>query len=383
MATRDRVRSAALDVSAQWILGALIAVRLLVVALVLIDPPPDDPWIVRAETIATSPATPYRDFAIALMPLETAAIDLIGGDGVTGTARRVAVIAVVADLTAAAALAHGWGRRAAGGYLLLGLPLLGIAYLRLDFVSVALAAWAAALLRSRRDGSAGTLMALAILCKLWPVALIPAMWIGRRTRALAATAIVAGVAGVAWFAWGGRDGPFHVLGSRGALGWAVDSTVGNVAWIVSNGQTILEAGVLRLGVIPAWAKALLLVGLALTLLVLWYEAARDRARDPFGGTALAVTASLLVFAPVSPVLHGTWLVPWAAIALQGDREARRVASVAAVSIALSGILALRSPEDLDVALRWLAFARNACLVGTVVLWVTRPEERLSPAIGAP
>jgi hypothetical protein len=367
-ATRGR---AAVD-RATWAIVALVAVRLVVAASVLVDPPADDPWIVRAETVATSPATPYRDFPVATMPLETAAIEALGGDGASALARRVALVALAADLAAAAALAWGWRRATAAAYLLLGLPLLAVASRRLDLVAVALAAWGAALLRRRADLGAGAALAAGVAWKLWPVALVPALWLGRRHRALVAGGAVVAAVGAWWFLWGGREGPFQVLTSRGALGWAVESTVGNLVWIVTRGQTVLEAGVTRIGVVPTWAKALLLIAMAATVAVVWIEAARDRAHDPFGGTALAATAALVVFAPVSPALHAAWLLPWAAVAWDGDREERRVATLAALAVAASGLLALRDPAEADVVVKWLAFARNALEVAAIASWLTRP-----------
>jgi len=121
---------------------ALVAVRVLVLALVVLGAgrrPVTDVQILQVERIATSPATPYRNFPVTTMPLETATDRTIGGDGASATVARIALLAFIADLAAASALAWGWGRRPAIVYLLLGLPLLSFIYLRFDLVSVALA----------------------------------------------------------------------------------------------------------------------------------------------------------------------------------------------------------------------------------------------------
>ena len=105
----------------------LVVVRIAVLALVILGAgrrPVTDVQVLHAERIATSPATPYRNFPVATMPLETATDRTIGSDGATATAVRIAILAFLADLATAAALAWGWGRRPATVYLLLGLPLL-------------------------------------------------------------------------------------------------------------------------------------------------------------------------------------------------------------------------------------------------------------------
>lgn len=353
---------------------ALVAVRLFVAVLVVASPP-DDPWVTRAETIAASPATPYRDFPLALMPLEGLVIELLGSDGDDATARRVAILAFAADLAAAAAVARGWGRRAAATYLAIGLPLLGIAYLRLELVAVALAAWAAAAFRERRDGLAALLLGLAAWWKLWPVVLAPAAWAARRRATLVPAAVVVAVGGLAWFLWGGRDGPVQVLTSRGAVGWAVDGTVGSVIRLVTGDPAIPEAGALRVGAIPIWARAGLLVALVLVELAIWRDAARDGGRDPSGATAVAAIAALLALAPASTTLGAAWALPFAAVALLGDREERRVGLLAAGAIAVSGLLALRAPDDDSAILALVALARNLLWIGVVASWFTRP---LSP-----
>ena len=52
----------------------LVVVRVLILALVVLGAaqrPVADVQVLHAERIATSPATPYRNFPVAAMPLET------------------------------------------------------------------------------------------------------------------------------------------------------------------------------------------------------------------------------------------------------------------------------------------------------------------------
>src|SRR5512132_1201026 len=105
--------------------AVLIAIRVVVLALILIGAARgdvSDPVVLRAERVATSPATPYRAFPVGTMPIETVVDRVIGGGGAGAAMARIAIVAFLADLAAAWALSWGWGRRPAIVYLLLGLP---------------------------------------------------------------------------------------------------------------------------------------------------------------------------------------------------------------------------------------------------------------------
>src|SRR6476660_9726721 len=90
---------------------ALVAVRVLVLALVVLGAgrrPVTDVQILQAGRVATSPATPYRNFPVATMPSETATDRTIGGAGASATVARIALLAFIADLATAFALSWGW-----------------------------------------------------------------------------------------------------------------------------------------------------------------------------------------------------------------------------------------------------------------------------------
>src|SRR5260370_5910424 len=91
------------------------------------------------------------------------------------------------DLAIAALILWGWGRRASLAYLVIGFPLIcyPFLYLRLDLLSVALAVAALALLRRRRPGWAGAVLAVAVFSKLWPILLVPSLVVRRSWRARA------------------------------------------------------------------------------------------------------------------------------------------------------------------------------------------------------
>ncbi|HEX6843693.1 MAG TPA: glycosyltransferase family 87 protein [Actinomycetota bacterium] len=382
MSHQPPARDAALAV-----LVALVAVR--VVALVLViananENPVTDVDVLRAERIATSPATPYRNFPVEYMPLQTAAIGLLGGGGAGSTATKVALVAFAADLAAAGGLLWAFGRRVTAGYLLLGLPLLGFAYLRFDLVAVALAVWALALLVREREAPSGVALGLAVMAKLWPLALAPIWVVRRQRRGLLVAAGVCVAIGGWWYLTGGPKGPFQVLSFRDARGWHTQSPMGGLQWLLGIGGTAYrEADALRVGHASTLTKGLLFVGLLATEFLVW----RGAGREAPAGAPLAATTALLVFSPLVSVQTALWLVPWTALASEGDREDRRAATCAAAAIALTGLLAIAWPDPTAPPGWWmkaLVTARNAALVGSVAVWLwSRREAPRAAHAGAP
>jgi len=372
------------------LLVALVAVRVLVLALVVLGAgrrPVTDVQILQTERIATSPATPYRNFPVATMPLETATDRTIGGDGASATVARIALLAFIADLATASALAWGWGRRPAIVYLLLGLPLLSFIYLRFDLVSVALAAWAIAWTKHRGEALGGAALGLAVMAKLWPLALAPILLIRRAWRpAVAGFAVVVFVLGAAWYLTGGPKGPFQVLTNAGVRGWHVQSTVGSVLWIAGRGIPVIEADALRTGFAAPWIKGLLFLGLLVCEVAIWRRAAGTD-RDPSGGAALAAVVALTVFSPQFSLQYAAWFLPWTALAFEGDDGEERTATIAAVAVALTGLIALAWPDQIVAPGGWvkpLVLARNAAAVGVLISWFAAGRTRAprQPA-GAP
>lgn len=354
----------------------LLAIRCAVLVHVIVDArahPVTDVYVLRVEQIATSPGTPYRDYPVEYMFPETVAIELIGGGGAQGAAIWLAVFAFVADLAAAAAVWWGWGRRPAAIYLILGTPLLLFLYQRFDLVSVALAAWGAALLARRKDEDGvggGIAIGAAIMLKLWPLAVAPVVLLQRRWRALTAIVAVCAVTLVVWSLVGGPRGPSQVVTFRGARGWSVESIEGDLLWLVSDEPPTMQAGAMRIGDATGWAKALLLVGLLAYEVIVWRGAGR-RSGDPSGGVTLAAVTAVLVFSPLISEQYAAWLLPWAAVAFVGDRDERVVAAIATVAIALTGLLSYFYQSGFGwatLAERWTILARNAALVAVLIAW---------------
>lgn len=360
-------------------IGVLLAVRLLMgVAAADSRSVISDADISRFRQIATADGRPYRDVEVEYAPAETIVIELLADGGLRSTALKLAALALACDLLAFAGLWYGWSRRTAALYLLIGLPLVPFIYSRLDPLVVALAIWGLALARRGRERSGGATLALAGLTKLWPLVVAPALLIERRMRAARWFACVFGAGVAAWIAYGGVDAIRQVVSFRGATGWEVESTVGSIVWLLTGGPVRKEGGAPRVGEIPGWSRAFLLLTLVAVLAAIWARA-RDRRVDAAGAPSLAALAALLALSPVFSLQYAQWIVPWAAIAWTDERTARIGRIGFAISI-LTGILAflyirIEATHWNLLSVRWsvigLLLLRDGLCAWIAVAWLRR------------
>lgn len=356
---------------------ALVLVRVVALGLALDSSRADDPGSMlrydpaRYHAIAESHGRPYRDFEVPFPPVTLAAIELVNGSTVGETMTRLGWSQLVLDLLVGGALALGWGRRAGLAYLVLGLPLLlyPFVYLRLDLVSVALALGGVALVRRGHDLPGGVLLALAVLAKIWPLALLPYLIVERRARALGVTVVTLVGASAAWVVWGGPGGPRQVLTLRGAHGWQVESVVGSLYRVLTDARVFFERGAARVGSVPGWAHALLLVALVVAVSAVWMLAWRAGPATPRVVHGLAPLAAVSAFIVLSPVLspqYVVWFVPFVAITTAfGDRVAAGIfvaATLLTVGLHTGMVLHAISPRAADL----LTVGRNALLVGLML-----------------
>ncbi len=334
--------------------------------------------------IAHSPGVPYRSFEVEYPIGELGLIEATAFGSLATARALLGVVAFIGDLLAFLSVRARAGALAGRRYLLLGTPLLLYIYRRADLVSVGLGALGVVLADRGKDKGGGAAFAGAILAKLWPIVLLPAWLLQRRTGALRAC-VVALVAGVSlWIVLGGWGAPKQVVTFRGATGWEVESSIGAVVWVATN-ERRFEAGAVRTGAVTTAEHAALLFILSALLVAIWRRA-RSAGQDPWGAPAAASVAALLLTSPLLSPPYVAWLLPWLAFTTR-----RRTVLLGAVPIALTG--AVVAVWYLDIwrghpgLTQTLLIARNLALIPLVVAALVRDraapgseEHGLTPAL---
>lgn len=371
---------------ATWAIVALVALRVLALAAALASHPDADGSTIggdarRYDQIAAAEGAPYRDVAIEYPPGSVVVIEAVHGETLFDTQLRLGVSQLACDLAAAAALGWAFGRRTAVAYLLLGLPFLALPflYLRIDLVSVALAAMGVAVVHRRRDLAGdvlgGSLLALGAVAKLWPFVLLPLLAVERRWRALVSALVVGAACGLAWVAVAGVDGVVQVLSFRGAQGWQVESLTGIVVHVLEPARIHVEGGAWRTGTMPAGARTVLTaLSLATAAVVWWWAERRRRLGGPDGPHAVlvryglapaAAVLGLLVWAPIISPQYVLWVLPFAAVAAaHGDRSIGWL-TFAAAALSTYSLATIRAQIDGELWATLPIAARNVVLVITL------------------
>ena len=326
----------------------------------------------RYGEIAAEDGRAYRDHEVEYPPVTLAVIELVAGGRDPADpwiARGVVLVSVVADLAAAAVIGWGFGRRARRTYLAVGLPIVltSLAYLRLDLVSVALAASGLALCRRRRPTAGGLLLVVGAFAKLWPAVLLPVLVVQRRWRALGVS-LAAGAVGLsAWIAYGGGSaGPRQVLTFRGAGGWQIESMPGSIWRFFDHSAPVNEGGAWRIGTAPAALRwGLVVLGVAV-IVAAWWRA--HRRGDAFGTAPLTAATALVVTSALLSPQFLLWLLPSVAV-LPGGARADRVRRLALVaSIATAVVISLEVPILAGATYSLVVLVvRNLLLVALVVV----------------
>jgi hypothetical protein len=346
----------------------LVALRVVAALVVIVGVPHyPDSAAHRFYDIAHHPGVPWRDTPVEYAIGDYIVIRAVGWGSLALARMLLAIVAFAADLVAWRAVARGWGRDAAVRYLWLGAPLLIFIYRRSDLVPVALAALALAWSRRDRERAAGIALGVAVLSKIWPLVVAPALALERRARALTTAAIAAGAGLVVWIAIGGLDALRQVGTFRGSTGWEIGSTIGVLAWAFT-GEHRFEEGANRAGTIPAGAPEVLLALTIVTVSSIWLLA-RHRDEQPAGAPALAAVAALLVFSPVFSPQYVAWLLPWAAVA---GGDGRRWTWLAAAPVIITGALVTIWYVDINIGPggnQLVLGARNLAVIVIVVFYL--------------
>jgi hypothetical protein len=137
-----------------------------------------------------------------------------------------------------------------------------------------------------------------------------------------------------------------------------------------------EFDVLRVGGASVLVRGVLFLGLLACEVAIWRRVVRSGS-DPSGGAALAAVTASIVFAPQFSTQYAAWLLPWAALAFEGDDTDQRAAILAGVAVALTGVIAIAWPDPASVPSAWLKLvvvARNLAAIGVIVSWFAGPSE---------
>ena len=355
-----------------------VALASVAIAKLASDPVADDD-VLRFHALAHADGMPWRDFDVEYAPIEAYLILLIGQGTAADTGRAVVALALAADLTTAWAIGAGWGRRAAGRYLFVGLPLLSFIYFRLDAIPIAFATVGFVLARRGRALAAGASLAASVLTKVWPVVALPALLVEGRRVVLMWTAAIVGSGVAAWVAVGGLEAPVQVATFRGAAGWSVESVIGTVVWTATGAAPELAGGAPRVGSIPASIRLVLAVGVVLTSIWVWLRARRYEG-DPLGAPALAAVATLLIWSPLFSLQYALWLTPFIAIAAS-DPMARTGARLGVAAVVGTGIVRVVSAvTSVAVAEQALLLIRNGAVVAIVVWWYVVTRRRTTAGV---
>jgi hypothetical protein len=325
-------------------------------------------YVARFTEIAATEGRPYRDFPVEYPPVSLAAIEVTAGPNGNETGAHLVWVILLCDIATVAGLSFGWGPRTAVAYLFLTAPLLGFLYTTIDLISVALAVWALALVVRGRDRLGGVALAAAIMAKVWPFVLLPALFLQRKRRALVWSGATLTVGTFVWVWWGGASGLLQVATQRNTRGWEYESAVGSVLWALGHNFVIVNDST-RVGVAPGWAKALLLGAALAGIAAVWYRASRREERE-LGLPAVASVAILLLSAPLLSPPYMIWLAPWAAIAW--TERSGYVRWLLAALMLVGGLMLVATSTVADIALwsvKAMVLLRNLLLVAVPVVYL--------------
>ena len=326
--------------------------------------------------IATGEGRPYVDRQVEYMPVDVLVMEMVVVDSPEGSYRGFVTVALAADLGIGAVLAYGWGSATAVRYLLLSLAALPFLFLTTDLLSVFLAVAGMALALRGREALGGVTLAAAVLTKVWPAAVVPALLIAGRRRAVAFACVGAALGFGAWLLYAGVGGLSQVLTFRGAKGWEVESVVGVVVWIALGRTTTVEQGAPRVGTAPTWARSGLAVALAFGLVALWRKARSWPGRVE-GVPATVAVSLVIVCSPLFSLGYVTWLLPWSAIAAD-EREHRAFVWACGAAVALTGVMALvytGAGRVSQPVLQALILTRNVACLAIIVAWFRGQREQ--------
>ncbi len=232
----------------------------------------------------------------------------------------------------------------------------------IDAASIGFIALALVAIARNRRGLTGTLLGLAILCKLLPAAVFPAFWRRWDWRMLAATMVLIVLMYAAYAIGGG----WHILGFL--TGYASEEGIDT-----GTGFALLRMAS-SFGPLPAWATLVYLTLAAGLLLGLaaWYGFGQPLPTAP-GARAVAVGRACAVLATATTIVispHYPWYVGWLAL-LACFAPYRSV-----VYLSASSILLYEDPYHRITIFPWLVYAPCLVLAALDVMQFVRARRTL-------
>lgn len=397
-----------------WILGVLV--RVVAVCALLLGPWTNDPdelsgWDVeRFQAITERDGPGWSEFPIEYPPGSVVIFDAIAGSTVVETGRAIVVLAAVAEVLTVLLLWRWVNERSAKVYLLLGLPLVPMGFVRLDLLAVTLALSAAIVLVGRQGSTwqngqhqaatgrpneaktantvglrlpelgviatagFGVLVTAGAMVKIWPALVVAGAVAIRRLSAATTAVLVTGLTGLIWLiAVGDGLTPVdQVLSLRGATGWHIESLPGAFTALLGSEDSRLELNAFRIGTlnetVVGLGRAVAIVVIA-ALTVIGFSASEKPSSgqatpaatagatgsmtplERVGYVMLGSVAALVVTAPLLSPQFLLWLTPWGALLLTNreplNDESRQLLTVLLVVVTLTGgTLLLFGPPNL-------------------------------------
>ncbi len=325
----------------------------------------------RFYAIATRSGRPYVDFDVEYPAGFLVLVKALAFGSFPTFVTGIILVAIACDVAIAVVLRRRYGLRAVAWYLAVSIPLLPLVLTRLDLVPTALALVALSLAYERRsERTAGFVLAIAALVKVWPALLVLAFLATRRFRAVATFALTAAIGGGVWLAMATPDAVRQVFTFRGARGWQIESVAGNAFVLLRDASPVFAGGAWRVGDPPGVVNA----GFTIVAVVIAAVAA-GRLRHAGDAVNIELVAAVVVVIVGATLLGSTllspqfmvWLSPFVVIA-RGHGGHRLVAVYAVAVVVTATIAAVWEPRELTTAVPALiVLARNCLLVAMVAI----------------
>lgn len=290
------------------------------------------------------------------------------------------VVTLVVDAVVLSLLRSRGSMASAGWWVVVGACLGPVLWLRMDLLVVLLVMFSL-MMRNRRSGISGLVLALAVLLKLWPLVLVPLMWVGwQRWRWSMWFGAALGLGTMTDLVLNGREavlGPWVYQTGRGIQ---VESLWGSLVLLLKGGgdtDDLLEYRFRSWHLVEGCWDAAAVVALAAIVLA-GLAAAWSLRRRPTATVAersMAASAAIVTVVAFGTVLspqYIVWFAPVVLLASAGMRQQRTLGTLVAIIAVMTHVLWPYAYPDLLAGDMWavaLLVVRNVTLVTlAALLW---------------